>query len=362
MSYNQDASSGQRVLGRRIDTDDNRLHMTMSRPFAVALLALLTVSGCASTARVPEAVPHTPQVSETRRAIADALTLEGRDLQQQGMSEEALAAFSKAIEENPMLTEAHLGMGDVFREQAAYENASASYREAIITNPDNFDARYFYGLTNQLRGMLDRAIASYQRALVIDPDSFLANRDMGSAQLQAGRPNEAIPYAQKAVEIDAESQGAWANLAAAYSLSGDYTGAVDAYRQTLELGDPVEQILFGLADAHIHLGNYQRAENVLKASLRSDVSPIAYERLGFVLFKQGRYGDALAAYREALVSAPRDTTSLNGTGVCLMAMYLQGDEDDESLRHAAMRAWRESLAVDRDQSNLIDLIARYSKE
>ncbi|MFN3167042.1 MAG: tetratricopeptide repeat protein [Phycisphaeraceae bacterium] len=287
---------------------------------------------------------------------------EGERLKNQGFTAQALAAFNQAIDENPRLTEAHLGIGDIYREREVFDKADQAYRRAVVSDPNNFDARYYLGLTNHLQGKLDQAIASYQRALRIDPKSYLANRDMGSAILQSGRPSDSIAYAMRAVEINPESQPGWANLAAAYSLTGDYDKAVEAYRQTLELGEPAMPILLGLADAHIKLGNYQRAENVLRAIEREGGDPIARERMGLVLFKQRKFDAASAAYRAALKDTPNDTAALNGMGVSLMAVYLRDGEEDEELRREALALWRRSLQLRPEQGALIDLISRYTKE
>nr|MBX2851612.1 tetratricopeptide repeat protein [Phycisphaeraceae bacterium] len=154
----------------------------------------------------------------------------------------------------------------------------------------------------------------------------------------------------------------WANLAAAYSLTGDHKNAVQAYRQTLELGDAAVPVLLGLADAHLKLGNFQRAENVLHAIEREGGDPIARERMGLVLFKQSKFEQAAEAYRGALANNNRDTASLNGLGISLMAIYLRDGEEDDALRVEALTHWRQSLNLRPEQRNLIDLISRYTKE
>lgn len=336
--------------------------------FAIILPLALGMAGCQGPTPIRPGSTSTPgrtpaaEVDPVDAAVAEALVEEAGQQLEQGNAEDALAAYAQAIQKNPRLTEAHLGIGQVYRTQGEYNRAAAAYRSAIFTDPNNFDARYFYGLTNQLEGLTQAAIDSYRRALMIQPDSFPANRDMGSAQLQHGDPEAAIPYAEKAVELEPESQAAWANLAAAYSLVGEYTSAIDAYRHTLELGEPAEPIMLGLADAHIQLGNYQRAENVLRATLRTESGAIGYERLGFVLFRQAKFEDARSAYLEALKAEPDDLSALNGAGVCEMAMYLEGGEEDDDLRISALNRWRASLDLDREQPMLIDLIARYRKE
>lgn len=293
---------------------------------------------------------------------AQSLSDQGKALKKEGFTAQALNAFTEAIEENPKLTEAHLSIGDIFREQAAYEKADAAYRKAVVSDPNNFDARYLLGLTNHLNGDLQRAISSYRRALVINKDSYEANREMGSAVMQSGKPAEAIEFAKRAVEINPESQAGWANLAAAYSLTGDYENALGAYRQTLALGDAAIPVLLGLANAHIQLGNYQRAENVLNAIEREGGSPIARERMGLVLFKQQKFLSASEAYRKVLTDQPNDTASLNGLGITLMAMYLRGGEEDDALRVEALEHWRKSLSLRPEQSKIIDLLFRYTEE
>ena len=287
---------------------------------------------------------------------------EARRLKSEGFTAQALAAFSQAVDDNPRLTEAYLGMGDIYRERAVYEEADQAYRKAVVSDPNNFDARYYLGLTNHLQGKLTAAIASYKRALRIDPNSYLANRDIGSAVLQSGKPNDAIRYAKRAVELNPESQPGWANLAAAYSLVGDYENAVEAYRQTLELGNPAKPVMLGLAAAHIKLGNYQRAENVLRAIERDGGDPIARERMALVMFKQRKFDSAAKNYRLALEDVPNDTASLNGLGVSLMAIYLRDGEEDEKSRMEALTLWRRSLAIRPEQGALVDLISRYTKE
>lgn len=332
---------------------------------AVCILFILTAAsvGCkAGSGSAKNPSGSKPAVSPEVQARAQALSDKATDLKSEGFTAQALDAFSAAVEENPQLTEAHLGIGTIFRERGIYDKADTAYRKAVVSDPNNFDARYLLGLTNQLKGDLPRAISSYKRALLINKDSYEANRDMGSAILQSGRAKEAIQYAKRAVEINPDSQPGWANLAAAYSLSGDYENAVQAYRQTLELGDPAIPVMLGLADAHLRLGNLQRAENVLHAIEREGGDPIARERMGLVLFKQSKFERAAESYRSALADNPRDTAALNGLGISLMAIYLRDGEEDDKLRVEALTHWRQSLNLRPEQRNLIDLISRYTKE
>ena len=333
------------------------------RSFVFILVVSVVLAGCSGGAGTHKpAVSPTPTAPTPAQIRAQSLSDQGKEFKKQGFTAQALNAFTEAIEENPKLTEAHLSIGDIFREQAAYEKADAAYRKAVVSDPNNFDARYLLGLTNHLSGDLQRAISSYKRALMINKDSYEANREMGSAIMQSGKPTEAIAFTKRAVELNPESQAGWANLAAAYSLTGDYENAVDAYRQTLALGDAAIPVLLGLANAHIQLGNFQRAENVLNAIEREGGNPIARERMGLVLFKQSKFLSASEAYRKVLADQPNDTASLNGLGISLMAIYLRGGEEDDKLRVEALALWRRSISLNPEQGKIIDLLSRYAEE
>ena len=302
-------------------------------------------------------------VNEQRRAVirSEALVAEAEDMIAQGLTDKALETFMEAIEENPNLTEAHIGVGSILRDRGDHAAARTAYEEAVRTDPNNFDANYYLGLMNQLLGDLHKAVRTYLRALAINPQSFEANRDLASAYLQLGRPGEAIPYAKRATELDPDSQPAWSNLAAAYSLVRDYENAIDAYRQAAELGELADPVLLGLADAHIRLGNYGRAINTLNSLIRQSPSSTAYERLGFAQYKLRRYESALENFNKALEIDPRDTAAMNGVGVCMMTLYIEGGQENKYQKTQAIQSWRKSVQLRPDQPRIIDLLSRYGR-
>lgn len=317
----------------------------------LVLVAALGVTGCEVTQSGP-----TRQQQRAQQLMGDA-----ERYLQEGKLDSALAAFGLALEENPQLTTAHMGMGNIYRERGDYELASRAYERATTLDPTNFDAHYYLGLMRQLVGKVQEAIQAYLQALAINPDSAEANRDLAAAYLQVGQTSEALPYAIRATQLNPEQQAAWCNLAATYSLLGQYEKAVDAYRQAAELGDLADPVMLGLADAHLRLDNHQRAINVLRQLLRRKESNVAYERLGYALFKMRDFDAALDNYRRALALDPNDTAALNGVGASLMTQYIQGGRERISQRDEAVRSWRRSLQIRPDQPRIVDLLARYTK-
>jgi tetratricopeptide (TPR) repeat protein len=322
-------------------------------PVVALSLAVMLPAGCGFyESRQPVHVPS----PAARQHLDDA-----RDFRDQGMLDAALAAFGMALEDNPWLIDAHMGIGEIYLQRDQPELAERRYDIAVRIQPGNFDAQYGLALAKQLLGKVHEAIRVYLRALAINPDSVEVNQNLAGAYLQLNRPTDAVPYALRANELDPDSPAGWSNLAAAYALLGDHEQAILAYREAIQLGDGQEPVVVGLADAHIKLGHYDRAVAALESFLRGGPSAAAYERLGYAQFKLRRFEESLASYQAALTIEPEDTAALNGLGATLMTLYIQTHRRDRALHQDAIDAWRRSVRLRPDQPRIIDLISRYQR-
>lgn len=349
-----------------------------SRAFTILLIALLIplLGACTITQKKDD--NHT---DKGKVNIGKAETY-----LEQGLTDAALAAFGQALEENPNLIDAYIGMADIYEaraEQATtdeekvkwYNQSRVRLEAAVERDTQHFEAHYKLGHVYQLLGRAKDAIRMYLQALTINPRSFEANNNVASAYLQLGLPADALPFAKRATELNRNDQSAWGHLAESYRVLGRHEDAVDAYREAVELGELETPLLLGMADSHLKLENFDRAENVLRSLVRRENSSTAHERLAYALFKQRRYQDALLQFNKAIeitrgqgvLTDPIQeskrktdmTAALNGRGACLMTLYLQGGREDKEQRDAALNSWRESLMLRKDQPKIVDLLHRY---
>ncbi len=327
---------------------------------AVVLTTLLTaagvLSGCSSTGTGGSRAQR--QVNEQK---AEQRLETARILMDEGRFDAALAEFGLALEENPNLVEAHLGMGEIFHERNQYDFAARAYERASTVDPDNVQAHYSLGLMRQLMGNLNQAIESYLRALVIDPYDAKANRDLATAYVQVGRPDYALSYAIRGTDLQPDDQASWCNRAAIHNLLGQYEEALTSYRTATELGALDDPVLLGLADTHLRLGNYQRAANTLESVIRTNPNATAFERLGFAHFKRRDFPNALDNYKRSLEMNPKEVAALNGVGATLLTYYLQGDQKNRTQLEDALGSWRESLRIRPNQPRIVDLLSRYQR-
>jgi tetratricopeptide (TPR) repeat protein len=305
------------------------------------------------------AVPLGCRIKPAVDPVSHTMLTRGQQFKSEGLYLSALAAFNMALERNPRLTDAHLGIGDIYQVQGDYAAAAQSFRSATRLEPRSFKANYKLGLMEHLLNRVREAIDSYLVALSINPKSFEANLNLATAYLQISQPQLGLPYAEAAVKLNPQSQAAHVNLGSIYAAMGEYHLAIDVYRTAAELGDLEPKIALNLVDAFIRTGKYQRALNTLGVLARNKPDVMICERLGYVNFKMGKFSESLAAYEQALGIDPDDPASLNGVGVCLMTQYLSGRREDTALRDRAISSWQRSVRLQPDQQRIIDLIARY---
>lgn len=322
-----------------------------ARPVAAAVtLAVALLGGCGMFG---------PTRTQVARQQAQARVVTAEKLKSQGRLDDAIAQFSQAIAENPTLTSAHMGLGEVYQEKGDYAAAEVSFRRATELEPSSFKAQYAHALVLQLLDRLADAVRAYLRALSIQPDDFEANRNLATAYLQLDEPRQALPYALRAVQLDGRDGPARVNLGAVYAAMGEYNQAVLEYQAAAERMDLTPPLLLNLADSLGKAGRYEEMANTLSQLVRLTPSAAAYERLGFAYFRLNRYDDALGAFRKALSIDPNHYPALNGVGVCLLNEYLVGGRTDVAARDAALASLRKSIRINRNQPKIVELVTRY---
>ncbi|MBI1335744.1 MAG: tetratricopeptide repeat protein [Phycisphaera sp.] len=320
--------------------------------FTLVLMGVLT-TGCVSRGGA----------RASSNSKAQQFVEEGHLYLDQDLNDSALTAFNQALDTNPRMLEAYMGIGQAWRRKGEYDKARQAYASAVDIDPKSYDARYYLGVCYQLTGRVEEAVKTYLIALTLNPNDFEGNRSLAEAYLRLGRPSDALPYARKATVLSPDDQASWANLAATLSLLGEYKDAIDAYREALELGSPRTELVLGLADANIQLASYDLAISALQTLLRREKSPVAYERLGYAYFKKRQFEEALVNFRAALALDPNDTASLNGVGVCLMTQFIQSGQagSNQAMKTEALDSWRKSVTLNPRQPRILDLISRYAQ-
>ena len=298
--------------------------------------------------------PAEPAQSFQQRLLADADAAKDA-----GEYEAALALFIEILADNPTLTTAYLGIGDIYLLQKNYAGAEPAFARAARLGPRNFDAQYGHALALQMLNRFVEAVKAYRRALTLRPESVRANLNLATTYLQMGEPRPALIFAEKVVELDPANGPARANLGAVYEQIERYGDAVMQYESAVELMEPTPPLLMNLINVLAKESLYLEAKNTAEFLVKLQPSANALERLGWSNFRLGEYDRSLDAYRSAVEIDPGHWPSLNGVAVNALNAWLLNDKRDEAAATEARDAFRRSLRVNPDQPRVIILLSKY---
>ena len=128
--------------------------------------------------------------------------------------DQAVEAYSKAIELRPFYAEAHVGLGDAKAAKGDVDGAVAAYQKALVYNPVNPRVHLSLGkIYYAEKGLYYESVNAYKRAIELDANSLDARMGLGEVYEDKGLYKEAIGEYAKVLELDARHTGAMYNLA-----------------------------------------------------------------------------------------------------------------------------------------------------
>jgi tetratricopeptide (TPR) repeat protein len=153
-----------------------------------------------------------PTYAEPYKALGDLYLTAPRRL-----FEEAIKAYTKAIELRPFYAEAHVGLGDALAAKGDVDPAVAAYQRGIEHNPMNGKVYVSLGkLYYTEKGLYYESVSAYKKAIDLDPAYLDARMGLAEVYEDKGLYEEAIEEYRKVVDADAKNTGALYNLALVY--------------------------------------------------------------------------------------------------------------------------------------------------
>ena len=210
------------------------------------------------------------------------------------------AARDKKRAEHPETMEGLIARGDASLAQGHLAAAVWSYAGAYRLDPEATAPRERLGYVH-LRQNPERAQPLFESALEIDPNSLNAHIGLGLSLLASGNRDEGLRHLERAVEIDPRSPKAQAALGVSLDQLGRREEAIAHLEAARDLRPHDSRILNNLGVAYLRAGQPERAEPILRAALREDSRDVALRsnNLGMALAMQGRFDEALVAFRRA---------------------------------------------------------------
>ena len=277
----------------------------------------------------------------------------GATLAEQGKLEAAIEDFQKSIEIDPGHASAYYNWGKALDEHGDTIGAVEQFRRATEADPGFAGAHYNWGFMLDEYGDTAGAIEQYRRAVLADPRFGAAYNNWGTALNRLGDAAGAIEQFRRATEANPGLAFAYYNWGNALDRLGDTAGAIEQFRRAAEI-DP------GFAGAYYNWGNAldklgDTAGAIAKFGKAVQANPRfadAHNNWGAVLFRLGDIDGAIEQFRKAVQADPNDETAYYNWG---LALHGQGDTPGaiEQFRRAiqadlasahAYKAWADVLA------------------
>jgi len=189
-----------------------------------------------------------PMYPEPYKALGDLFLTAPRRL-----FDQAIEAYSKAIEIRPFYADAYVGLGDAKAAKSDVDGAVAAYQKALTFNPVNAKVHVSLGkLYYSEKGLYYESVQAYKKAIDLDPRYLEARLGLAEVYEDKGLYQDAIGEYKKVVEADAKNTGALYNLALVYEKV-DPREAITLWERYIQLAgsQPSEKDWVDVANLHL---------------------------------------------------------------------------------------------------------------
>jgi cellulose synthase operon protein C len=169
--------------------------------------------------------------------------------------------------------------------QGLVQQAIATFERALQQSPNSVEAKLGLAIGYAREGKDEMAWDAYQRVLAQDPRNRLALQAVG--KLGGFRPVWQVPgitALNTLLELDPNDREARAQRALLFSYQGRWSDAIGDYQTVLQAANPAPEALLGAAQAYTYGGNpakglelFQRYRSVTGSAIAKDAA-IAYAR------------------------------------------------------------------------------------
>jgi tetratricopeptide (TPR) repeat protein len=257
----------------------------------------------------------------------------------------ALADLDEAIRLKPDFAVAYYARGVVYVEgKGDDDRAIADWDQAIRLNPGYADAYTARGVMYARKGDYDRAIADYNEVIRLRPGSAAAYYGRGFAYENKADHDRSLADFHEAILFKPDYAEAYFARGIIYgSIKHDHERAMANFDEAIRLKPDLAAARNGACWSRAILGrDLDRALHECDEALK--LKPVEAEFLdsrAFVLFRLGRYDQAIADATAALEKNPKIAGSLYVRGLAKIA---KGDEAGGSADIEAAKAIKPGIA------------------
>ncbi|MFN8007169.1 MAG: protein kinase [Terriglobia bacterium] len=306
----------------------------------------------------------------TQVAKAYEYYLEGRgyllEWQKAGNIDQAIYALQEALKEDGNYAVAYAGLAeacwykyDKDKSDASWvEKARVNCQQALHLNDQLAPVRITMGLIQLGTGQYESARIDFQKALELEPMNESALAGLASSYEAQGDLAPAEATYQRAIASKPGYWGGYYHLGLFYYKHNRYKEAVIQFERMTALTPENARAFNDLGAIYMQLEQWEKAREMLQRALQFEQDADTADNLATVLFFEGKFAEALAAYQEALNLDDKNYERWGNLG---SGYFWNHDQvkAEESFRKAIQLAEARLKVNPRDPELLADLSGYY---
>ena len=281
----------------------------------------------------------------------DAAVYLGYDLYNLGRYDDTLALVSRYESVLPKEPNFPLLAGHVHKQEELLQQAIDDYSRALEKDPKMLEAHVSRGYVRNDMGDAQAAMHDFEPVLAADSNNGVAHLGMAFSQLQLHHSREALGETDTAAKILGESGATHLARATAYRQMRVLNKAEAEYQAALKFAPDDLKLHMALADTLYHARRYNQSIGELETALQlSPDDPLIYANMAAAYAQLHRKAETLRYIELAERESPDQSAILVATGDALMTL---GDQQ------AAMEHF--GRALEAPDANRVDVRMEFAK-
>ena len=229
----------------------------------------------------------------------------GQALDSLGKKDEALTAYSEALQLAPNFAQARCNLATVLADMGKLEPAITNFEMVLRERPEFAEAHHNLGSTLMKAGRIEEAREHLVRATSLRPQEPQAHYSLGTLFLVESNYDGAVAELAEALRYRPNYADAHRNLGFAFLHQGQTNQAIGHFESAVKVEPTNPNARFNFGLALLESGQPEAAEKQFSAGLRLNPNDTRFHyRLAVALARQKKTNEAIAQYREALRLTP----------------------------------------------------------
>ncbi|MDO8446224.1 MAG: tetratricopeptide repeat protein [Deltaproteobacteria bacterium] len=190
-----------------------------------------------------------------------------KTIKQIGIWQDSITLWSHQIKLNQETVLGYNNRGQAYLMRGEYAKAVSDLEKAVELNPLHTNANYNLGVTYGKLGRLEDAIRQHQAAIRLSPNNPYYHSSLGSIYLKQMCFDEAVREYNAAIELNPNDPSYYNYLANTYYKMGRLDDAILEYQAAIKL-KPDHYVYFNLGKAYLAKGVKDNAREAFEMALK----------------------------------------------------------------------------------------------